>query len=310
MEAATSESEVIAVLRREEVRLRKGRTSCRALLTGFVLSALAFGFWQARDLLPGGSNQIDSSASYDGRSDTSRGTTGIRESVRPEKPEEHKSYAGTLLQTVAGEHGEFGVFALGLADLPHRIHWPVMTLLIAASGATLAGTLRGIRTQKRAAGALAQLDTIQAIGPLAEALRIDDSRIRRLAETALSPLLIRLQSSDSGILNSAQRDSLNKSLTSRNMEYVLALLKALEQVGDATSLPQVRRMAESTHTRPQVADAARSCLPFLLMRIEQTRAASTLLRPAMPTKSDSTLLRPIQFTHTSDSGALLRPTDE
>ena len=91
---------------------------------------------------------------------------------------------------------------------------------------------------------IAVLDDIRAVGPLADALELDAKSIRTVARKALTRLLPRLQASDAHLLNADQRASLHRALKSKDEEFVIAALKAYEQVGDEKALPYVERLAE------------------------------------------------------------------
>lgn len=103
----------------------------------------------------------------------------------------------------------------------------------------------------------------------------------------------------------------------KNVEITVSLLKALEQIGDTSLIPAVRKLSkldvwgEGNYTRKseRIRNAARECLPYLEARIEQTRSSETLLRPAAAnTDTSEILLRPaVGNTDTISAEQLLRP---
>jgi hypothetical protein len=184
--------------------------------------------------------------------------------------------------------------------------------------ATMSGVFGAVAAatqgQKKAAKELAQFEDIRAVGPLAEALEYQDKGLRSEAEAALIRLLPRLQASDAGHLNEDQRKCLHRALYCKNTSLVLAILKALEQVGDEKALPYVEKLAEGRTRRSrdrQIQADAASCLPYLKQRAEESRSRQTLLRAAsaLDTPADI-LLRPVMASADTPSEELLRPSQE
>lgn len=88
------------------------------------------------------------------------------------------------------------------------------------------------------------------------------------------------------------RQSAADALGGRDADLILAILRALEQVGDEKALPAVERLVE-IEPYHKVGRAAEACLPALRQRVEQARLAQTLLRPASaPNAPSEVLLRP------------------
>ncbi len=92
----------------------------------------------------------------------------------------------------------------------------------------------------------------------------------------------------------------------------LAILKALEQIGDETAVPIVAQIAETRQWRDvhTVRAAARECLPFLRLRAQQQQAAQTLLRASANSETviPEMLLRPATATSAECAPEqLLRP---
>lgn len=135
---------------------------------------------------------------------------------------------------------------------------------------------------------LASLDDIRVIGSLLEALMTypRDTDLRDCIRLSLVRILPRLQSSDSAGLLPRHITVLNIELnhcfiprlvSGAKVDYLLVVLKALEQVGDETSLPAVEKLIQTTDNE-KVREAAEACLPFLQERA--VLGKHTLLRAA------------------------------
>jgi hypothetical protein len=169
--------------------------------------------------------------------------------------------------------------------------------------------------QTEAARMLARFDDVRAMGALIEALDWPEEQVRVAARLALLRLLPRLRASDATLLRPGQRASLYRYLKMRNahrdVDFLLAILKALEQVGDASALPPVQRLAEGaghTYNQRRVRRAARECLPYLEARAEQQRASQTLLRASSAVATTpQMLLRPATGGNNAEPQQLLRP---
>lgn len=176
------------------------------------------------------------------------------------------------------------------------------------------GAAAASQVQKNAATRLAQFDDKRAVGPLAEALTFEDKNVQAVARDALTRLLPRLNASDAPLLNEEQRNELNKALKTRQRhdDFLIAILKAYEQIGDSKALPFVESLAKGEGRAEKslpVREAAIACLPALRERAERERAAQTLLRPATsPDNPSEFLLRPAQGASEVDPDTLLRPS--
>lgn len=206
--------------------------------------------------------------------------------------------------------------------LPYAIYQTVAQYLagsrlfaIAALGAIVSTQLHRFTltpAQARLASKIAGIEDVQAVGPLAEMTIWPDERIRFMALSALARLLPRLRASDTQLLSASQRALLYPFLTlsqsRRHAELQIALLTALEQVGDQAALPYVRALAaESARTPRQrrVVEAARGCLPYLEDCAEQNRQSQILLRPITEDPNGPNLLRPAAHSEV-DTERLLR----
>lgn len=165
---------------------------------------------------------------------------------------------------------------------------------------------------------LAQSGNVDAVGPLAEFLEWPDANIRNEAWAALCGLLPKLKASDAGLLNDRQRAALNAQLKFSNAQSIagsrlqIEILKALQQVGDSSSLPYVERLATSRpimKTERDVVEAANECLPALHERKHQNDSIRMLLRPSSAFDIEpESLLRPSTSQDTSPE-ELVRPSD-
>jgi hypothetical protein len=152
---------------------------------------------------------------------------------------------------------------------------------------------------------------LRVVGPLADALRMPDMETQYLAAMALRHLLPRLTADDGDLLNEAQRNSLYRHLRGRNVELSLAILRALEQVGDARAVPHVQRLTEAgVPCDGRVRKAAEECLPYLLLRVERAAAPRILLRASSNSdRNPEALLRTVAGPIDTDANLLLRAPD-
>jgi hypothetical protein len=153
--------------------------------------------------------------------------------------------------------------------------------------------------QSEAALKLARYDDVRAVGPLAEVLEWPNAEMRDVAADALTSLLPRLRASDVSLLNAQQRACLYRKLTPgharSHLDLQIAILKALQQVGDDAAVRPVERLANMfavTQRQRYLKQAAEECLLFLRERADLTRASQTLLRASSRvTTSPDLLLR-------------------
>ena len=149
---------------------------------------------------------------------------------------------------------------------------------------------------RRANALLAKVDDVRAIGPLIESLHSSDRDTCQSAEWALRHLLPRLKATDANLLNERQRESLFRALAITHADFVLAALKALEQIGDEKAIEHVHRLVDGLGKAgkvPRVQKAAADCLAFLRVKAQRDQENRTLLRPATGADSEGThLLRP------------------
>jgi hypothetical protein len=168
---------------------------------------------------------------------------------------------------------------------------------------------------QRIAHKLSKLDDVRCIGRLAEMLDWPDASTRHLAISALTRLLPRVKASDNVLHTPGQRANLHRMLALTNArnhaEFMESILKALQQIGDASAVPYVEQLAKAQPTsarQRRVCDAARDCLEYVKLRSELTRSSQTLLRAsAVSTAGGADLLvRPSNAAGLTDQEQLLR----
>jgi hypothetical protein len=182
------------------------------------------------------------------------------------------------------------------------------------------GVLGLVSLQQRAVGRrLASVDIPQAVGPLVDALATSSMFRWSDLKQALVRLLPRLKASDAKWLNVRQRKYLLRFLKSDEQwpyygwfwgaDLKIAILKALEQIGDQKAVATVERLATSSKNGG-VRLAAQECLPFLRERVQQVQVEQSLLRASGPTTATDTLLRPAAGGTEAAPEQLLRPTSQ
>lgn len=190
----------------------------------------------------------------------------------------------------------------------------VAFLVMLAAGLSLWGLTRLATSdaQRAAARALTQYGDTRIVGPLITAMSWPDMELHRPAlKHALVQLLPRMRASDAHLLDARQRAWLRRALRGRDEQLVIAILKALEQIGGREDMPHVERLARRRARAPRaraIQQAAEQCLTMLRGRLDQT--GDTLLRAARSDAPDSeSLLRPAGDAQ-APPDTLLRPHDE
>ncbi len=168
---------------------------------------------------------------------------------------------------------------------------------------------------RRLAKQLAQYDDKRAVGPLLEALRYDNSSTVNAATVALIRLLPQLRASDRHLLTAEHRSFMNGLLGASVLlgppkapALILAMLKALGQVGDSGAIGVVEKLANGggTGKNPAVQQAAVECLPFLEEVARQEEAHRILLRASASNAFPGALLRPATDAPEHHADQLLR----
>jgi hypothetical protein len=188
---------------------------------------------------------------------------------------------------------------------------------VLAAAATQLHRMTLTLAQARLAERIARIDEPHAIGPLAEIQAWPDARMAREARAALIRLLPGVRPGDAEILNSSQRQALYQRLrlsdARTHPEFLMAILKALEQIGDTEAVPYVQALADSQPAslrEQRVCQAAQDCLPYLLSCAQSNRDSQVLLRAAGDAEPIERLLRPIRSNGEPPPDHLLRATAE
>ena len=154
--------------------------------------------------------------------------------------------------------------------------------------AILAGAYAATQKQQKAVQALAQFDDVRAVPRLIEMLEYTNKGLKTDAANILLKLLPKLQNSDAALLTQEHHAILNRALTGKvaldkawRQQMQVAILNALQQVGNESSLPIVEELAAGkgkAKDNAVVQQAAGECLPFLQTRVAGQRQMQTLLR--------------------------------
>ncbi len=149
------------------------------------------------------------------------------------------------------------------------------------------------------------------------------SRQVQQVQTTLTHIMLHLNREQADALTLSERQTLLKPLRQSLsadkrgkvlVGYVVAMLKALEQIGDQREAGLVEQLAAipiRTDTDRQIQQAAIECLPYLQIRAEEQRLQTTLLRPTATAASDTgnDLLRAaVPATSAAPPEQLLRAT--
>jgi hypothetical protein len=156
-----------------------------------------------------------------------------------------------------------------------------------------------------------RMDDVRICGILAESLEYRASHTRQTVINALKRLLLRVEPEDNAYFDVHQRERLYRALDCYDDVFVLSLLHAIEQIGDASALYFVeRRLRVSGHSEAIIRAATR-CLAVLQARAEKAHAVETLLRPSSAeSAAPETLLRPVSSTGIDEEPeTLLRATE-
>jgi len=230
---------------------------------------------------------------------------------------------GVLMMTVA---------VLYLCYVFHIWDSPTAHALPVAVGAGFAALLWGIIGNRyqpiRARYALIQvLGTIQdlrfldALFTLLRETEDDSGRsivrqslrqaLRRLAPQLLDPHQKVISTPEQ---NRALRMLLSSSFTPyTDMELTLSILKTWEQIGDESVVPVVWRLANAppaTLKMARVRKAARECLSYVQLHVEEAKRTQTLLRPSAAPAETSDLLHPADPAGISVPEQLLRAVEK
>lgn len=170
---------------------------------------------------------------------------------------------------------------------------------------------KAVGVRRNAARTLGEAGDPRAVGVLAIAQRDGDALVRRGAEEALLKLLPRVRAGDAAYITEKPMQALLSLLETGNDPLRIALLRALEQIGDERAIPYVNSLI--VFGSPPVRRQAEQCQPYLEERARRARESATLLRassaaavitdpnhllrpsyPSAPQTPKEHLLRPVQ----------------
>jgi hypothetical protein len=157
---------------------------------------------------------------------------------------------------------------------------------------------------------LASLNDPRVIGKFAEALDMvsaEDYAASRLARNTLVRMLPRVQASDAEYLTPEQRESLCRGLKSGDRDLILAILKALGQIGDADAIPYVERVRSHDAA---VQRETQQCLELLTARVRSQQTRDTLLRASSEQSAPVEHLLHPSAEPAPDVEHLLHPAEE
>jgi hypothetical protein len=147
-------------------------------------------------------------------------------------------------------------------------------------------------------------------------------------------LLTQLRTDQANLFTPEQRAGLASliGISFRDVPLTLAVLKALEQIGDAQAIPAVQNLADQPKLLPheldhlerqhlffeqaeaafqEVQEAARHCLPFLTENEARFQQSDTLLRPSSEKGlAQEELLRPAALGQETPPQLLLRASEQ
>ena len=175
------------------------------------------------------------------------------------------------------------------------------------SGAWAADQTMG--KQRKSVSELRQAGDPRAVGVLAIAARDTETSVRVPARQALRELLPRVRANHAGDITPAQMNALLELAFRSEPALQIAVLQALEQIGDGRAVPVVQNLSLSPH--PRVRDQANHCLPYLTERVRRAEQSATLLRgtisPAQIAAPHELLRSVSQPADNTPASELLRP---
>ena len=205
-----------------------------------------------------------------------------------------------------------------------HVNPPVFAMLLMPSvGMALMALRFGLMKPKWSAEELTRVGGLQAVGTLIDLItapKLPKQMTPLFA--ALTELLLRMKASDACLLTTEQRRLLHILLRSANfpglspevlLSLRLAILKALEQIGDASAIPIVMSLTVGkarTENERALKAAAEACLPLLRANSGAVEATNTLLRAsAQESAAPETLLRASEPAPDMNPKELLRAAE-
>lgn len=190
------------------------------------------------------------------------------------------------------------------------------TLLLFLVGLILRGIYRRSfdRRNRRLTECMTDIEDLDTLPALIELLEFAAPSMLDAITPPMTRLLLRIRAADGHLLGSLHRAALVNALhTPRNRRqpaaFFVAVLQAIEQIGDPQALPTVARLAHGrgiAGEHPAVHDAAQRCLAQLQELNRCRQAPSLLLRPSDPAADSLALPRPVAASPDTAPYELLR----
>ena len=164
------------------------------------------------------------------------------------------------------------------------------------------------QAQQQGVLALAKSSDVRAVPFLLEALEFPQQEVKIAARQGLISLLPQLRIEHANMLTEAHRKLLHKCLRKQDFALQSAILKALEQVGDESSLPILQEILDHPNALSywRLHEPAALCMDFIHTNIERVHNVQTLLRASQYTEHQDELLRPAYNTDHMPANELLR----
>lgn len=161
---------------------------------------------------------------------------------------------------------------------------------------------------------LTQQQDTRAVAFLLNSLPVSNGAKAQAVRSLLTQLLPCLTPADANLLNCSHLNALWRELETdspdTNLNYLLAILTALEHVGNRDTALRLRgliALGAVTENQQHVREAAEKCLISLEARLEQQQISGTLLRAASSSQNDGELLHPAASRPDAQIKTLLQP---
>jgi hypothetical protein len=187
---------------------------------------------------------------------------------------------------------------------------PIVLPLVAGA---LMKSVRSNAIQTRCYEFLVNYDDARITNVLVQAFaKALQPNVKVKAAHALTKLLNKIKPSDAAHVSRQSRKVLTEMLlNTKNAPFVLSILAAWEQIGEAQAIPVVERLSHGEGMAggyARVREAACLAIPAILAAAERAAVADVLLRPSESGAFANDLLRPAQSSHDNSTPALLYPT--
>ncbi len=194
--------------------------------------------------------------------------------------------------------GVLPLIAYSFAPLCGVITWLLLTF-----------TDRGAGLRRTAIEALAETGDKRHIGILTDCLNDPNREVRQSVSDALTQLLPQVRIQDKERITREEQAALLRALDGDNPDLAVAVLAAMQQIGDERVLRRVAYVIDSPVHHDSVREAAHECLPHVKLRVKEAQDSQILLRSASNQKEGVFhLLRPTcEQTECDHEEQLLRP---